>query len=56
MTKKEWLIQLKKEKAYLKEYAKYVKALEKWIKRQKSGEVQTAESGGDRPPVKPPNP
>lgn len=55
-TKKEWLEYLKLCKAYSKAYAKYIIALEKWIKSQKTGEVSTADSGGSNPPTPPPPP
>lgn len=64
-TKKEYLDQLKVEKKYHKDYAKYLIAKEKWIKSKPPGEIDAADAppppppppppGGDNPP-KPPNP
>lgn len=61
-TKQELLDQLKVEKKYHKDYAKYLIVKEKWIKSKPPGEIDTADApppppppGGDNPP-KPPNP
>lgn len=62
-TKKDYSDELKIEKKYHKDYAKYLIAKAKWIAKQKPGEISAQDAppppppppGGDNPP-KPPNP
>lgn len=53
-TKKEWQEYLKKVKKYHKDYAKYIIALEKYIKGMKPGSTTTQDL--ETPPKPPPNP
>ena len=55
-TKQQYLDHLKLEKKYHKDYGRYLIAKEKWIRKQKPGEITTSDAPGSNPPTPPPPP